>query len=162
MARKTEMTKISIYGVLFIAFLFFTQCDSPHYYQEQKSVGNEWDKDSPLTFNFEIKDTADTYNFSFLSRNTNEYPYANFYIFTKLVDPKGQEFTDTLQYYLAFQDGEWIGKGQNLKELYLVYRENVALKDTGNYKLSVWHGMRDENLIGIQDISLIVDKNKAQ
>src|SRR5690606_2999341 len=132
-------------------------------YQEQKSVsGSTWNKDSALTFNFEIKDTAKTYNFSFLSRNTNDYPYSNFYIFTKLINPKGEEFTDTLQYYLAFQDGEWIGKGQHLKELFLVYRENISLKDTGEYKLSVWHGMRDENLIGIQDISLIVDKNTTK
>ncbi len=162
MVLKTEMTKISLYSVLFTAFLFFTQCDSPHYYQEQKSVGKEWNKDSAVTFNIEIKDTTDAYNFLFLSRNTNEYPYSNLYVFTKLIDPKGQEFSDTLQYYLAFQDGEWIGKGQNLKELYLVYRENISLKDTGVYKLSVWHGMRDENLTGIEDLSLIVDKNTAR
>lgn len=159
MARKTEMKKISLYSVLFTAFLFFTQCDSPHFYQEQQSVTN-WNKDAAATFNFEVKDTTEAYNLSFLTRNTNDYPYANLYIFTKLIDPKGQEFTDTLQYYLAFQDGEWIGKGKNLKELYLVYRENVSLKDTGTYKLSVWHGMRDDNLKGIEDISLIVDKNK--
>lgn len=162
MVHKIITRKINLYSVLFAAFLFFTQCESPHFYQEQKSLGEKWNKDAAVTFNFEIKDTTDAYNMSFLTRNTNEYPYSNLYIFTKLIDPKGQEYSDTLQYYLAFQDGEWIGKGQNLKELYLVYRENVALKDTGKYKLSVWHGMRDENLIGIKDISLIVDKNKAQ
>lgn len=158
MALRIKMTKISIYAILITAFLLFTQCESPHFYQEQKSVGSDWNKDSVLTFNFEIIDTASQYNFLFLSRNNNEYPYSNFYIFTKLVNPKGEEFTDTLQYYLAFQDGEWIGKGQNLKELYLVYRENISLKDTGKYKLFVWHGMREENLKGIEDISLIVDK----
>lgn len=163
MAHRTTMKKISLYSVLLIAMLVFTQCESPHFYQEQKSVGEKWNKDSTVTFNFEIKDTTEAFNLSFLVRNTNEYPYSNFYIFTKLIDPKGQEFTDTLQYYLAMPDGEWVGKGKNLKELYLVYRENVALKDTGKYKLSIWHGMRDENLIGIEDISLIVDKNnKAQ
>lgn len=162
MALRTEMTKISLYAILVAAFLLFTQCESPHYYQEQKSVRSEWNKDSALSFNFEITDTTSRYNFLFLSRNNNEYPYSNFYIFTKLVNPKGEEFTDTLQYYLAFQDGEWIGKGQNLKELYLVYRENISLKDTGTYKLSVWHGMREENLKGIEDISLIVDKNTAK
>lgn len=160
MDRRTAMTKNSFYIALFAALLIFTQCDSPHEYQEQKSIGEKWNKDKSITFNFEVKDTAGTYNLSFLTRNTNDYPYANLYILTKLIDPKGQEFTDTLQYYLAFQDGEWIGKGKNLKELYLVYRENVSLKDTGNYKLSVWHGMRDNDLIGIEDISLIVDKNK--
>ena len=48
-----------------------------------------------------------------------------------------------------------------MKELFLLYRENISLKDTGKYELKVRHGMRDENLIGIEDISLIVDKVKS-
>src|SRR5690606_16921352 len=136
-ARRTTMTKIKLYTILFAAFLLFTQCESPHHFQEQTAFGESWNKNAAATFNFEIKDTADAYTVTLLTRNTNDYPYSNLYIFTKLTDPKGQEFTDTLQYYLAFQDGEWIGKGKNLKQLYLVYRENVSIKDTGNYKLSV-------------------------
>lgn len=156
------MKKLNKLLLICAAFIFCVQCNSPHFYQDQKSIGESWNKDQALKFEFEIKDTVGKYNISLLSRNTNDYPYSNLYIFTKLVDPKGQEYTDTLQYYLAFQDGEWIGKGNNLKEIYLVYRENLAIKDTGKYQLSIWHGMREENLKGIEDISLIVDKTNAQ
>lgn len=145
-----------------IVFMLFVQCNSPHYFQEQKAIGETWNKDDVIQFDFEIKDTVSTYNFALLTRNTNEYPYSNLYLFTKLVNPKGEEFIDTLQYFLAFQDGEWIGKGKNLKELYLVYRENLPIKDTGKYQLSISHGMRDINLKGINDISLIVNKNEPQ
>ena len=79
-----------------------------------------------------------------------------------MITPTGEIYSDTLQYYLAFQDGEWVGTGNSLKELYLLYRENVSLKDTGVYKLSVWHGMREDKLIGIEDISLIVDKKDVK
>lgn len=147
---------------MFSFFLAITACDSPHFYQQQISTNDSWDKDSALTYQFEIKDTVGKYDFFLLSRNNNEFPYSNLYLFTKLTNPKGEEFDDTLQYYLAFQDGEWVGKGNSLKELYLLYRENVSLKDTGTYKLSVWQGMREENLKGIEDISLILDKKEIK
>lgn len=138
--------------------LVLTSCESPHYYQQQLSTHNDWNKDSALHFQFQIKDTIGKYDLFLLNRNNNEYPYSNLYLFTKLTNPKGEEFDDTLQYYLAFQDGEWVGKGNSLKELYLLYRENVSLKDTGTYHLSIWQGMREDKLKGIEDISLIVDK----
>jgi gliding motility-associated lipoprotein GldH len=158
-AQGIQMMKISK-CLLISAFAFlFVQCDSPHFYQEQRSVHNNWNKDSAVSFQFEIKDTTQKYSFFLLSRNNNEYAYSNLYLFTELTSPAGEKFTDTLQYYLAFQDGEWVGKGNSLKELYLLYRENVSLKDTGKYQLSVKHGMREDNLKGIEDLSLIVDKN---
>ena len=150
--------KIHNWMMLLAGFVFFIQCDSPHFYQEQISTQNNWGKNAAVSFDFEVKDTVGKYDFFLLSRNNNEYPYSNLYLFTQLTTPKGETYRDTLQYYLAFQDGEWVGNGNSLKELYLLYRENVSLKDTGIYKLSVWHGMREESLIGIEDISLIVDK----
>lgn len=158
MVLKTRMMKInSLMGVL-VSCMLFVQCDSPHFYQNQVSTQNNWDKNAAASFEFEVKDTVGRYNFYLVTRNNNEYPYSNIYLFTRMTDPKGEVFIDTLQYFLAFQDGEWVGTGSSLKEAYLVYREKVALKDTGKYKLQVWHGMRDDKLIGIEDISLIVDK----
>lgn len=153
--------KINRLMVLLVSFVFFIQCDSPHFHQEQQSTKNNWNKSDALTFDFEIKDSLGTYDFYLLSRNNNEYAYSNLYLFTEMKSPNGEVFTDTLQYYLSFQDGEWVGSGGSLKELFLLYRENVSLKDTGKYELKVSHGMREENLIGIEDISLIIDKVEA-
>ena len=156
------MIKLSNLVLFCTLILLFVQCNSPHFYQDQQNIGESWNKDQAIKFEFDIKDSTSNYNLFLLSRNTNDYPYSNLYLFTKLVNPKGEEFTDTLQYYLAFQDGEWIGKGKNLKEIYLMYRENLPIKDTGKYQLSIWHGMRDTNLSGINDLSLIVDKTEGQ
>lgn len=139
-------------------FMFFIQCKSPHFHQQNVAIENDWGMDESAKFSFEISDTAGHYDFYLLSRNNNEYPYSNLYLFTRLKSPTGNTYTDTLQYYLAYQDGEWIGTGNSLKELYLLYRENISLKDTGTYELSVWHGMREDRLIGIEDLSLIIDK----
>lgn len=158
MVQKTTKMKISkLLGCMAI-FTLFIQCDSPHFHQEQVATGNNWGKNAPANFQFEVKDTTGKYDFYLLTRNSTEYPYSNLYLFTQFTTPKGDVYTDTLQYYLAFQDGEWVGTGGSLKELYLLYREKISIKDTGTYKLSVWHGMREEQLVGIEDISLIVDK----
>lgn len=154
--------KISKFFLIVASALFFVQCDSPHYYQQQAPLNNNWNKDSAVKLEFTIKDTTANYDLYLLSRNNDEFPFSNLYLFTELTTPKGEKFTDTLQYYLAYQDGEWVGSGNRLKELYLLYREKIPLKDTGQYKLSVWHGMRENQLIGIEDISLIVDKSASE
>ncbi|HUH35499.1 MAG TPA: gliding motility lipoprotein GldH [Moheibacter sp.] len=153
--------KINKWILLLSAFVFFIQCDSPHFYQEQRSTNNDWNENTALTFEFEVKDTLSVYDFYLLSRNNNDFQYSNLYLLTEMKTPVGTVFADTLQYYLAYQDGEWIGTGNSLKELYLLYREGIALKDTGTYTLSVRHGMREQNLVGIEDISLIIDKKEA-
>lgn len=158
MDHQNLKIKISKAIVFLATALFFVQCDSPHYTQQLKSTGDHWNKDSALSFDFEVKDTTAKYNFYLLSRNNNQYPYSNLYLITEFSNPDGEKFKDTLQYFLSYPDGEWVGKGNSLKELYLLYRENISFKDTGKYKLKVWHGMREDRLVGIEDLSLIVDK----
>lgn len=160
MDHPTVKKGISKLTPIFAAALFFVQCESPHYYQELRSTGGNWEKNTPLDYEFEISDTAALYDFYLLSRNNNRYPYSNLYLITEFSNPAGEKFNDTLQYFLSFPDGEWIGDGNSLKELFLLYRENISFKDTGNYKLKVWQGMREDQLAGIEDLSLIVDKKE--
>lgn len=158
MGHPTVMKKISSLIPVLLSALFFVQCESPHYYQQQRSTGDNWDKDVSLDYEFEINDTAALYDFYLLSRNNNSYPYSNLYLITEFSNPEGDRFKDTLQYFLSYPDGEWIGSGNSLKELFLLYRENISFRDTGVYRLKVWQGMREDRLTGIEDISLIVDK----
>lgn len=139
--------------------VLFTSCESKHFYQETKDIKNDWSSKKPIEFTFNVKDsTLSKANLGFVLRNNTAYEYSNIYLFTEFTDPKGHKMVDTLQYYIANPDGTWIGKGMNTKEMLLVYRENLPIKDTGNYKLKVWHGMRTGKLKGIEDISLIVDQ----
>jgi len=148
--------KISL--VLPLVLIIFS-CESKHYYQDNKDLSEGWKKDVPQDFSFHVSDTTDIkVNLAFLLRNQNDYEYSNLYLFTNIKDPKGNSMSDTLQYYIANPDGSWIGKGFSSKEQVLVIRENLPLKDTGTYKITVKQGMRTDNLKGLKDISLIVDK----
>ncbi len=144
---------------LLLIILLFTACESKHYYQETKDIKGNWGSKNPVEYTFNVKDsTINKLNLGFVLRNNTDYEYSNIYLFTKFIDPKGNEMIDTLQYYIANPDGTWIGKGMNTKEMVLVFRENLPVKDTGTYKLKVWHGMRTAKLKGIEDISLIADQ----
>lgn len=142
-----------------LLMILFTACESKHLHQETKDTKGEWASKTPFEYSFDIKDKSiNKINLGFVFRNNTDYEYSNFYLFTKFTDPKGNEMVDTLQYYIANPDGSWIGKGLNTKEMLLVFRENLPIKDTGKYKLKVWHGMRTDKLKGVEDISLIVDQ----
>jgi len=146
-------------SLLFIVIVLLFSCEAKHYYQDTKNVKNEWKKNQPQTFTFDVKDSIPSVvNIGFVLRNNTSYEFSNLYLFTKFIDPKGNEMIDTLQYYIANPDGSWIGKGMTTKEMMLVYREKLPIKDSGKYQLKVWQGMRTNNLKGIEDISLIVDK----
>lgn len=148
--------KISfILSVIFV----IVSCESHHYYQDSRDLSDGWDKKDIKEFQFRVQDTINlSINLAFVLRNATDYEYSNLYLFTNFTDPKGKEMTDTLQYYIANPDGTWIGKGIGSKEQILIVRENLALKDTGIYKVRVTHGMRENKLKGLKDISLIVDK----
>lgn len=153
----SQITRTS--SIILSLLLLLTSCEEKHVYQETKDMQGVWKKNAVQTFEFHVNDsTLNAVNLGFVFRNNKDYSYSNLYLFTKFIDPKGNEMIDTLQYYIANPDGSWIGKGMNTKEMLLVYRENLAVKDTGTYQLKVWHGMRTEELKGIEDISLIVDK----
>lgn len=65
-----------------------------------------------------------------------------------------------MEYQLAYPNGEWMGFGMGeIKQNTLVYKEKLALKDTGIYEINVSQAMREIDLTGIEDISLMIEKN---
>ena len=64
-----------------------------------------------------------------------------------------------LQYYLADDKGRWYGKGfGDIHELKLPYRSNVFFPLKGEYTFTVQHGMRKEDLKGVYDIGIRIEK----
>ena len=145
-----------------IAFFCIAGCQSPNnFYQKTISLSNGWQADSAVAFNIPVKSPKENYDIFMVIRNNNEYPFSNIYFFTEFTSPNGKKMIDTLEYQLAYPDGEWIGSGMGgIKENTLVYKEKISLKDTGTYQLKIKQAMRENPLIGIEDIGLIVEKEK--
>ncbi|MEN8139225.1 MAG: gliding motility lipoprotein GldH [Bacteroidota bacterium] len=143
--------------VLFI--LFITSCDENRVYDNYVGIPDAtWNKDSIIEFNFSLEDTLSKNQVFINVRNTVDYQYSNLYLFTKVSFPDGKILQDTLEYEMTDVDGQWLGEGlSGLKSNLLYYKKDVVFYAKGDYTVSIQHGMRTENLEGIQDVGLRIE-----
>lgn len=111
-------------------------------------------------FGVVVSDTAMHTDVFFSIRTGSAYPFRNLWLFVTASSPDGKtSLTDTLQYELADQKGEWLGKGfGNIHELKLPYRQNVFFPARGTYHFKLQHGMRVGDLKDVYDFGLRVEK----
>ena len=116
----------------------------------------EWHIDSVAQFDYAIADTAADYRMLVYVRHTERYPYQNMWLF--LGD---SAHTDTIEFYLADDRGQWLGdRHHGFIEMPVLYEESRHYPDTGIYRLAIRHAMRDTLLRGITDIGVEVMKNE--
>jgi gliding motility-associated lipoprotein GldH len=143
-------------------FLLLLSCNSNVIYTNSQAMAEEtWKLMDIPTFNVPITDTLNSNNVIFTIRNGSSYPFQNIYLFVTTTSPDGKKITDTLQYNLADEKGKWFGRGfGDIHELNLPYKSNVYFPLKGAYVFKIQHGMRIENLKGIYDFGLRIEKIK--
>ena len=120
-----------------------------------------WYMNSGVEFQTEITDTLRNYDFSISIRNNIDYRYSNLYIFLITEFPNGNYARDTIEFVLADNYGQWLGKGwSDVKESNIILNENMRFPLSGDYKFIVQQAMREDTLEGIVSIGLkIVDSS---
>ncbi|WP_010230821.1 gliding motility lipoprotein GldH [Gillisia marina] len=152
--------------LILLAAIIFIGCDKDRVFDEYKSLPNQWNKDSVLTFTLKNIDSLQSYNLFINVRNNNDFEYSNLFLISEIQFPQGKVITDTLEYEMAAPSGEWLGTGfGDVKENKLWYKEQVQFPESGKYKVSIQHAMRKngnekgiENLKGITDIGFRIEK----
>ena len=155
-----------VLGFLFV-FLAFIACDSNRVYDEYKTLPNQWNKDSIITFNVTPPDSLNAYNVFVNLRNTNAYKYSNLFLIVATKFPNGKVVTDTLEYRMTKPNGEFLGTGfSDLKENKFWYKEGVVFQESGDYQFTVQHAMRENgkvdgivNLEGITDVGIRIENS---
>ncbi|TVZ26250.1 gliding motility-associated lipoprotein GldH [Gillisia sp. Hel_I_86] len=155
----------SFFFILSLVCLFIA-CDEDRVFDEYKSLPNQWNKDSIITFNLQNIDSVQRYNLFFNIRNNNDFQYSNLFLISEIQFPEGKVITDTLEYEMAAPDGKWLGTGfGDVKENKLWYKEQVQFPESGKYKVSIQHAMRKngnekgiENLKGITEVGFRIEK----
>jgi gliding motility-associated lipoprotein GldH len=110
-------------------------------------------------FRVPVSDTLKSNDIFFVLRTGSDYPFRNLFLFVTATSPDGKIMADTLQYYLADDKGKWYGKGfGDIHELKLPYRSNVYFPLKGDYTFRIQHGMRKEDLPGVYDIGIRIEK----
>jgi gliding motility-associated lipoprotein GldH len=147
--------------LLLAAFLaVLTSCNTGTIYTDSVPLkAKKWELMNMLTFNVPVSDTINSNNIFFTIRTGSSYPFRNIFLFVRTTSPDGRSITDTLEYKLADEKGHWYGKGfGDIRELNLPYKTNIYFPLRGNYRFSIQHGMRVEDLEGIYDFGLRIEK----
>ena len=123
-------------------------CDKRRVFDEYKSVGKEWHKDSLVTFNLPEIDSVKAYDLFVNIRNNNDYPFNNLFLIVSLDMPNGMTKVDTLEYMMASPDGMLLGEGfTDTKDNKLFYKEKAVFKPAGKYSVSISHAVRQNGKI---------------
>jgi gliding motility-associated lipoprotein GldH len=92
-------------------------------------------------------------------RNRGDYPYQNLWLFLNKTTPDSLQSKDSIECYLADKRGKWLGTGiGSIKEMPVLYKQNVRFNKPGIYRYKIVQGMRDSILKGINDIGMRVEK----
>jgi gliding motility-associated lipoprotein GldH len=117
-----------------------------------------WEKEKEYYFTFLIDDTTALYNITFEVRNNSLYPYQNLWIFCTERLPAGTMRRDTIECMLADEFGKWNGTGISLFQSGFPIRAGHKFPFEGKYSFSFRQGMRNDTLVGIQNIGLRVEQ----
>jgi gliding motility-associated lipoprotein GldH len=144
-------------GILLLAAILLFSCDKKRVFDEYKSVGSAWHKDSIVTFDLPVLDSTKRYNLFVNLRDNNNYPFNNLFLIVAIEMPNGFTKVDTLEYQMANPDGTLLGNGfSDIKESKLYLKENVKFR--GKYKVHIKQAVRQSGKIpGVQELEGITD-----
>lgn len=140
-------------------------CDKKRVFDEYKSVGTAWNKDSIVSFDLPKVDSTKLYNLYINVRGNNNYKFNNIFLIVSLEQPDKMVKVDTLEYLMTDENGALLGEGfTDVKDSRLYYKERMKFKN-GEYKLHIKHALRQtgkitgvEKLEGITDVGFRIEK----
>jgi len=143
----------------FLLALLFISCDKKSVFDQYKSVGNAWHRDSIVTFYLPKLEKEKRYNLFVNIRDNNDYPFDNLFLIVSLEQPNKKVIVDTLEYKMANPDGTLMGDGfSDIKESKLFYKEKTSFKLKGDYKVHIQQAVRQTGKVsGVDDLKGITE-----
>ncbi len=145
-----------------LSLLIFSACDTTLLYEKNLAIDTEgWKIEIPAEFELEVTDTLSPHNFYINLRHSTDYKYSNIYLFLDTYFPGNSQTRDTIEIILADIKGEWFGKGMGkIKENQVMLQKNFVFPMSGTYKFNIEQGMRDDFLIGVEDIGIRIERSQ--
>lgn len=169
MPIKSFKTFLYTVALIAISSLAFMSCaDKNFVFDQNVEIPNaRWIVSERAILKVDITDTINQHNFYINVRNTEEYPYRNLYVFVNTIFPNEKSSRDTVGIVLADATGRWLGSGsgflsssQHLTNT-IMYQYNKRFPVSGEYIFEIEQAMREDTLVGIQNIGLKIEKNPA-
>ena len=150
--------------IVLITFSFLS-CSQDEIFDNYKTIPNQWDKDSLIVFEFDLKSSS--YNTFINVRTEQSYRFNNLFLIVTVHDSTKIIMKDTLEYKMANSNGKLLGKKfLNTYENKLVHKESAKFEN-GKYLVTIQHAMRKINKVsglklldGIINIGYRIEKEK--
>ena len=97
MTPKTTMKVRTSLALLGMALLLIS-CDKKGVFDEYKSVGNAWHKDSIVSFDLPKMDSSKKYNLFLNIRDNKDFPFDNLFLIVSMEQPNHKVNVDTLEF----------------------------------------------------------------
>jgi len=161
MSLRTSLALIAL-------LLTLVSCDDKRFFDEYKSVGTAWHKDSIVTFTVKQEDTKKPYDLFVNIRDNDDYKFSNLFLIVSMQQPNGLTHVDTLEYQMANPDGTLMGDGfSSIKENKLYYKQKVRFPIKGEYKFSIRQAVRPTGKVdgvteldGITEVGLRIESTQ--
>jgi gliding motility-associated lipoprotein GldH len=122
-----------------------------------------WQAEEVAVFEWQVVDTLARYDFFVDLRHDQQYPFSNIYLYVDFTFPNGRMLRDTLSCQLADKRGNWLGSGfGNMVDHRIGFRRAMGFPLTGDYAISIAHGMRIDPLPGISDVGFRLEPSVDQ
>jgi gliding motility-associated lipoprotein GldH len=147
--------------LLLLVFMgFIISCDRNRFFEENTIMKDGiWNSRQKVSYSVTIDDLLSRYNIYITLRNAPEYPYSNLFLFLNTTYPDGKTGRDTLELSLADYDGRWLGSGMgSVKYNRFLFLKDFQFRSKGTYKFEFEQGMRVNDLKGIRDFGLRIEK----
>lgn len=143
---------------ILFSFIFVVACAPKLKYEKTVDFGSSgWHKDSVALFNVSVMDTSEVLTIGLTLQHGTKYAYSNVWLFISVEDEVGTAVRDTLEFFVARPNGNWLGKKKNGGyEVSAIYKQGIRLKHPGVYRFSIAQGMRHDILKEINSLELWV------
>lgn len=147
-------------SLLFVfTVLLLVSCDKKRVFDQYKSLGKTWHKDSIALFTYNNQDTTKAYDLFVNLRSNNDYPFNNIFLIVAMEAPGGLTKVDTLEYQMANPDGTLLGNGfSDIKESKLYFKEKYKFQSVGDYKIGIQQAVRQTGKVaGVQELAGVTE-----
>ncbi len=150
----------------FAIVLLLTACgkEKTIFEKEYPIQNSAWTYADTLNFAFDIADTTALYDIVVHIKHRADYGFQNLYTRIHTKFPTGERRTQTLNFDLADNTGQWNGKKSgSSRDFEVKIQQNAFFNQVGQHVITLEQLMRKESLEGIERIQLeVIDKGEKR
>lgn len=155
---KTQLQNRNFFFTLIGISMFLVGCKQNLVDFSNEVPQRQWFYRNHITANFDVKDSSKTYNIFLKLRHTAEYRYSNIFVLAHFIDGQKKK-TIRYEYKLAEKDGKWLGSGSgNLFNYQLPLKTNYRFQHAGKQTIDIEQNMRDNPLLEVADLGILIEE----